>query len=128
MNFSEGCGGRLCRALRWYSVKFDGTRYAEDDFGGIDKRHMLLTYKVCGKICSKISGGSSSHTDIPGRYNSSYSVLSELLVICSSADIEEGDVIFSGRDYYRIAERTSDNPLRFSLEKLSDDFGDDVKE
>lgn len=126
MSRLDGCGGQLCRALKWQSVRFECVRYGVDDFGGIDKANAELTYNLCGKICCKVSGSGSSHADIPGRYGRSYSASPELLVISSSAEIQEGDVICGGGDYYRIVERVSDSPEKFSLENLGEDFADEI--
>lgn len=126
MSRLDGCGGRLCRALRWQSVRFECVRYAVDDFGGIDKENAELTYNLCGKICCKVSSGGSSHVDIPGRYSRSYSASPELLVISSSAEIQQGDVICGGGNYYRIVEKISDSPAKYSLENLGEDFTEEI--
>lgn len=126
MSKIEGCGGRLCRALHWQSVKFECVRYAVDDFGGIDKDNAEMTYNLCGKICCRVSSGGSAHVDIPGRCSRSYSASPELLVISSSAEIETGDVICGGGNYYRIVEKISDSPTRFSLENMGEDFADEI--
>lgn len=117
-----GCGGRICRALRWRANKFNCVRYEEDGFGGIDESKEELSYKLCGRICGKVGRASSGSADIPGISRSSYSTAHELLSIASSETIEVGDVLFDGDYRYRIAEKISDDPQKYALERLYGDF------
>lgn len=122
MSELNGCGGRICRALRWRANKVECFRYAEDGFGGIDESNVELSYKLCGKICGKIGKASSGSVDIPGRSSMSYASVHELLVIASSETIEVGDVVCDGDYRYRITERISNSPEKYALDKIYDDF------
>lgn len=118
MSDFDGCGGRICRALRWRASKFDCVRYAEDGFGGIDENNVELSYKLCGRICGKIGKASSGSVDIPGRSCTSHTSAHELLVIASSDTVEIGDVVCDGDYRYRIAEKISDSPEKYALERI----------
>lgn len=122
MSEFNGCGGRICRALRWRANKLECFRYAEDGFGGIDECNVGLSYKLCGRICGKIGKASSGSVDIPGRSCTSYTSAHELLVIASSETIEVGDVVCDGDYRYRIADKINDSPQKYALERIYDNF------
>jgi hypothetical protein len=93
-------------------------RYAPDEFGRINAEHAELSYKICGKICSKLTKSSSNQTEIAGRNCGGYSASLELLVIMSENDIASGDVISDGEYHYRIVGQICDTPTKFGLERI----------
>lgn len=118
MSALNGCGGKLCHALRRSAKKFNCVRYEVDDFGRTCTEQEILSYKVCGKICIKLSKSSSNQVDIPGRTCGGYSTSFELLVIMSKNDILEGDIISDGDIKYRIVGQICDSPMKFAIEQI----------
>ena len=115
----NGCGGQLCMALMNDSKKFECARYATNEFGQINRNKELTTYRICGRISCKMSKSALGQIDIPGKHCGGRKMSYELLVIMSTDDVLEGDIIIDEDEtQYRVDGQIFKHPATFSLEKI----------